>query len=38
MFSSTLRRVAFRGNAVASSSRVVAAAGQQQVRYLNLHE
>ena len=36
MFSSTLRRVAFRGNAVASSSRVVAAAGQ--VRYLNLHE
>ena len=38
MFSSTLRRVAFRGNAVASSSRVVATAGQQQVRYLNLHE
>jgi succinyl-CoA synthetase beta subunit len=42
MFSSTLRRVALRGNAV-SSSRVVAAAaatthGQQQVRYLNLHE
>ncbi|OEU14388.1 succinate-CoA ligase beta chain [Fragilariopsis cylindrus CCMP1102] len=33
MFSSTLRRVAFRGNAVASSS-----PGQQQVRYLNLHE
>ena len=38
MFSSTLRRVAFRGNAVASSSHVVATAGQQQVRYLNLHE
>jgi succinyl-CoA synthetase beta subunit len=46
MFSSTLRRVALRGNAVgASPSRVVAAAGatthgqqQQQVRYLNLHE
>lgn len=45
MFSSTLRRVALRGNAVgSSSSRVVAAAGatthgqQQQVRYLNLHE
>jgi succinyl-CoA synthetase beta subunit len=40
MFSSTLRRVALRGNAV-SSSRVVAAAAtssQQQVRYLNLHE
>lgn len=45
MFSSTLRRVALRGNAVgSSSSRVVAAAaaatpaGGQQVRYLNLHE
>ena len=36
MFSSTLRRVAFRGHAVTSSSRVAAAAGQ--VRYLNLHE
>jgi len=42
MFSSSIRRVALRGNNVVSSSRVVAAAAatssQQQVRYLNLHE